>query len=97
LRELGVNFGSESERAAVEPQSDVLAGKTFVVTGTLTRFTREEIQSLIQANGGKPAGSVSRKTDYVIAGENAGSKLDKAQKLGVPVIDENAFVAMIEK
>jgi len=97
LRHIGVNFGTEAEKTTAEPQSDVLAGKSFVVTGTLTRFTREEIQELIHAHGGKPAGSVSRKTDYVVAGENAGSKLDKARQLGVPIINEQEFLAMIEK
>ncbi|MEX2285655.1 MAG: NAD-dependent DNA ligase LigA, partial [Planctomycetaceae bacterium] len=97
LRHIGVNFGTEAEKTTAEPQSDVLAGKSFVVTGTLTRFTREEIQELIHAHGGKPAGSVSRKTDYVVAGENAGSKLDKARQLGVPIINEQEFLAMVEK
>jgi len=66
------------------------------VTGTLSRFTREEIQELIHEHGGKAAGSVSKKTDYVVAGENAGSKLDKAEKLGVPMISEDEFLKMIE-
>ena len=68
----------------------------MVVTGTLTRFTREEINELIHEHGGKAAGSVSKKTDFVIAGENAGSKLDKAEKLGVPVISEDELVKMLE-
>ena len=68
-----------------------LAGKTLVVTGTLPGFSRQEAEEAIRAAGGKPGGSVSKKTDYVVAGEAAGSKLTKAQALGVPVLDEDAF------
>jgi DNA ligase (NAD+) len=94
LGELGLNFGqpvTDRPRAAEGP----LSGKTLVVTGTLTRFTRDEITELIQQNGGKVAGSVSKKTDYLVAGEEAGSKLDKAQKLNVPVITEVEFLRLI--
>jgi DNA ligase (NAD+) len=73
-----------------------LAGKTFVVTGTLTHFKRDEIERLITQHGGRAASSVSKKTDYVIAGADAGSKLAKAQQLGVPVITEEDFRKMIE-
>jgi len=66
-----------------------LAGKTFVLTGTLARFTRDEAKKLIEDAGGTVTGSVSKKTHYVVAGTDAGSKLDKAKELGVPVIDEN--------
>ena len=72
-----------------------LGGKTIVVTGTLTRFSRDEIHRLIEREGGKPAGSVSSKTSYVVAGEAAGSKLEKAKSLGVPVLSEDEFLAMI--
>jgi len=65
-----------------------LAGKTFVLTGTLTKYTRDEAKKMIEDAGGKVTGSVSKKTDYVVAGADAGSKLDKAKELGVPVIDE---------
>jgi DNA ligase (NAD+) len=66
----------------------LLAGKTFVLTGTLPTLKREEAAAKIEAAGGKVSGSVSKKTDYVVAGAEAGSKLDKAQKLGVKIIDE---------
>jgi DNA ligase (NAD+) len=71
-----------------------LAGKTFVLTGTLPTLTREAATAMIEARGGKVSGSVSKKTDYVVAGEEAGSKLDKAQKLGVKVIDEAALLKL---
>jgi DNA ligase (NAD+) len=66
-----------------------LAGKTFVLTGTLAKYTRDEAKKMIENAGGRVSGSVSKKTDYVVAGSDAGSKLDKAKELGVPVIDEN--------
>jgi len=65
-----------------------LAGKTFVLTGTLARHTRDEAKKMIEDAGGRVSGSVSKKTDYVVAGEDAGSKLDKARELGIPVIGE---------
>ena len=68
-----------------------LTGKSVVVTGTLPGFSRQEAEEAIRAAGGKPTGSVSKKTDYVVAGESAGSKLAKAQELGVPVLDEDGF------
>ena len=70
------------------PAADTLAGKTFVLTGTLPSLTRSGAKEMIEAAGGKVSGSVSKKTDYVVAGEEAGSKLTKAQSLGVAVIDE---------
>ncbi len=76
-------------------KGSVLAGKTIVVTGTLENFSRQAIQQAIKDNGGKTSSSVSKKTDFVLAGANAGSKLDKAKKLGVQVIDEEQFMAMI--
>jgi DNA ligase (NAD+) len=72
-----------------------LAGKTVVVTGTLEAYDRQTAEAAIRAAGGKAAGSVSRNTDLVVAGENAGSKLAKAQELGVEVIDEAAFSALL--
>jgi len=93
LRQLGVNMEApKKEDDAGEP---ALAGKTFVVTGTLTKYTRDEVRELIERHGGRASSSVSGKTDYVLAGEKAGSKLAKAEKLGVPVISETDFEQMI--
>ena len=78
-----------------QASSDVLAGKTVAVTGTLTRFTRDGIKAVIQQHGGKPASSVSKNTDFVVAGEKAGSKLAKAEQLGIAVLDEAEFEALI--
>jgi DNA ligase (NAD+) len=71
------------------------AGKSIVVTGTLTRFTRDEIQKLIEREGGKASGSVSSKTAFVVAGEAAGSKLEKARSLGIDVLSEDDFVKLL--
>ena len=76
-------------------QSHALDGMTIVVTGTLPTLSRDEAEALIAAHGGKPSGSVSKKTAYVLAGEKAGSKLAKAETLGIPVIDEARFRKMI--
>jgi DNA ligase (NAD+) len=86
LRKAGLNFQSEMFQAGLA--AGPLAGKTLVLTGTLPNLKREEATAKIEAAGGKVSGSVSKKTDYVVAGEEAGSKLDKAQKLGVKIIDE---------
>jgi DNA ligase (NAD+) len=72
-----------------------MTGKTIVVTGTLTKYSRDEIKELIHTHGGKPAGSVSKETDYVVAGEKAGSKLDKAKELGVPILTEHEFEKLL--
>jgi DNA ligase (NAD+) len=74
-----------------------LARKTLVVTGTLKKYTREEIQELIAKHGGKAASSVSKSTDYLVAGEKAGSKLEKAEKLGVKVITEEELEGLIRR
>jgi DNA ligase (NAD+) len=74
-----------------------VGGKTFVLTGTLTSLTREEAKERVLALGGKVSGSVSRKTHFVVAGADPGSKLRKAQQLGVPVIDEEAFRRMLDE
>jgi DNA ligase (NAD+) len=81
--------------AEKKQRSTQLAGLTFVLTGTLPTLTRDQAKAMIEAAGGKTAGSVSKKSSYVLAGEDAGSKLDKARKLGVTVIDEAAFLAML--
>ncbi|MFA6186830.1 MAG: NAD-dependent DNA ligase LigA [Phycisphaerae bacterium] len=84
----------QTEKIAI---SNKLAGKTFVVTGTLEKFSRSDIEKTIKQNGGKVSSSVSKKTDYILAGAEAGSKLEKAQQLGVKVITENEFLKMIGK
>jgi DNA ligase (NAD+) len=73
-----------------------LAGLTFVLTGTLPTLTRDEAKKRIEDAGGKTAGSVSKKTSYLVAGEDAGSKLDKANELKIPVLDEPALLALLE-
>lgn len=93
LRESGVNMKSQMEETK---KDDRFAGKTFVLTGTLPTMTRDEAAAIVQAYGGKVSGSVSKKTAFVLAGEEAGSKLTKAEGLGVPIIDEAAFLEMIE-
>ncbi|MBQ2876599.1 MAG: NAD-dependent DNA ligase LigA [Clostridia bacterium] len=92
LASLGVVTDAVSEERGV-----LLEGLTFVLTGTLPTMTRDEASAIIKENGGKVSGSVSKKTSYVLAGEEAGSKLTKAQALGVPVIDEEAFLKMVGK
>ncbi len=92
LRACGVHW-EEGEPAAVEPKP--LTGKTFVITGTLPTLSRDQAKDLLEAAGAKVAGSVSKKTDYVLAGLDAGSKLDKAQALGVSVLDEAGLQALL--
>lgn len=89
LREAGVSFVSNEA-----PVGDRLSGKTFVLTGTLERFTRDEASAMIEAQGGKVSGSVSKKTSYLVAGEAAGSKLKKATELGIPVLSEEEFLKL---
>ena len=91
LQNAGVNF--ESKRAITDTR---FAGKTFVLTGALSKFTREEATEKIELFGGKAAGSVSKKTSFVVVGENAGSKERKARELGIPILSEDDFLAMIQ-
>ena len=91
LRAAGVSFASREEK-----KDDRFAGLTFVLTGTLSRFTRDEASAIIESFGGKASSSVSKKTSYVLAGENAGSKLTKAESLGVKIISEEEFETMIQ-
>ena len=93
LRAAGVR--TEDERRNSAQADERFAGKQFVLTGTLSSFTRDEARALIEARGGRVNSSVSKKTDYVVAGEAAGSKLDKAESLGVAIIDETAFKEML--
>lgn len=93
LLELGVKMTSPKRKKAGGP----LAGKTVVVTGTLVKYKRDEINELIASLGGRASSSVSKKTDFVVAGEEAGSKLDKAKSLGVKVLSEAEFEALISK
>lgn len=92
LRDAGVRMEHEAARSQADPR---FAGKTFVFTGTLASMTREKAQALVQQRGGKTSSSVSRKTDYVVAGAEAGSKLAKARDLGVRILSEEEFVAML--
>ena len=91
LREARVNF--ESKRAVADTR---FAGKTFVLTGALSKFTRDEATEKIELFGGKASGSVSKKTSFVVVGENAGSKERKARELGIPILTEDEFLAMIQ-
>ena len=92
LKAAGVAMKADRPRATAEKP---LKGKTLVVTGTLQGFSREEIESLIRDLGGRAAGSVSKKTSYLLAGDSPGSKLDKARKLGVTVLSEKEFLKLI--
>ncbi len=94
IRELDIKPESEKLAAMTAAAKGIFAGKTFVLTGTLPSMAREEATAKIEAQGGKVSGSVSKKTDFVLAGEDAGSKLTKAQELGVKILDEAAFTKM---
>jgi DNA ligase (NAD+) len=91
LRKAGLQFIAEKKVRGTQ-----LAGKTFVITGTLPNYSREQAKQLIEDAGGKVSGSVSKKTDYLLAGEEAGSKLDKAKELGVAIISEEQLKKMVE-
>jgi DNA ligase (NAD+) len=91
LEQLGV-----TPQPTEQPRGDKLKGKVFVFTGSLERFSRKEGETLVEAQGGRASGSVSKKTDYVVAGPGAGSKLTKAEQLGIMVIDEEQFLNLIK-
>lgn len=96
LRGLGLHMGEPVPQPVEGEDSEkTLDGKTLVVTGTLDRFTRDQIKELITKHGGRASGSVSKKTSYLVAGRDAGSKLTKAEGLGVPVLTEDEFLAMV--
>jgi DNA ligase (NAD+) len=99
LEQVGIRVAEERaappEGGAVGSEPAALEGKSFVITGTLPGLTRNEAKALILGHGGRVTGSVSGKTDYLLCGEKAGSKLTKAQQLGVPVIDEATLIEMI--
>jgi DNA ligase (NAD+) len=95
LREAGVHWAHHPPRVA--PVAGKLAGRAFVLTGTLPSLTRDAAQAAIEAQGGKVAGSVSKKTDYVVAGADAGSKLAKARELGIEVLDESNLLELLKK
>jgi DNA ligase (NAD+) len=93
LRAAGVHW----QDVEVVQQSLSLSGMTFVITGTLPNLKRDQAAQMIEAAGGKVAGSVSKKTSYVVAGEEAGSKLEKAQQLGVTILDEAGLLTLLEQ
>jgi DNA ligase (NAD+) len=95
LSAAGVNMHSQAPEPSKEPGP--LAGQVFVLTGTLAAMSREEAQAALEGLGAKVSGSVSKKTTFVVAGEEAGSKLEKARQLGVETMDEQGFLALIMK
>jgi DNA ligase (NAD+) len=92
LKKIGLKFAAEKSGV-----KGILQGKTFVFTGELSSMTREEAQALVRRLGGHPSSTVSKQTDFVVAGENPGSKYDKARKLGVRIIDEKKFLRIADK
>ena len=90
LRKAGLKFEGQKKQRGTK-----LAGKTFVLTGTLPNFSRDQAKKMIEDAGGKVSGSVSKKTDYVVAGNDAGSKLDKAQELKIPIVDEDGLTKLL--
>jgi DNA ligase (NAD+) len=95
LAERGLRMAAKGPERSEPTAPAALSGKTFVITGTLPTLSRNEAQTLIEEHGGRVTGSVSRNTDFLLCGTKPGSKLAKAQGLGVPIIDEDALVKMI--
>jgi DNA ligase (NAD+) len=93
IRAAGLNF----KKAQREIATNSLEGLTFVITGTLSSFTRNEAKGFVESHGGRVTGSVSGRTDYLVAGDSAGSKLVKAQKLGVSVLDQAALLRLVDE
>ncbi|MEL6221746.1 MAG: NAD-dependent DNA ligase LigA [Cyanobacteria bacterium J06627_8] len=96
LKDAGLQFAGAASVQQAEQQNEAIAGKTFVLTGTLPNLKRDEAKDLIQQAGGKVTGSVSKKTDYVVVGEDAGSKQAKAEQLGIPQLSEVQLLALVE-
>ena len=101
--EFGENLFEDFRSVGLDPQFELqerasaqLEGKVIVVTGKLQRLSRDEVHALIESHGGRPSGSVSKKTDLLVVGEKAGSKLKKAESLGIPVQTEDDFLASID-
>ncbi len=92
MKAQGLNLQSEKREEA----SQKLSGKTFVLTGSLPSFTRKEATEIIEKHGGKVTSSVSSNTDYLLAGDSPGSKYDKAQQLGIPILDESTFLGLVD-
>ena len=97
LKAVGLQLATLMADDTSASTSSILSGKTFVLTGTLPTLSRNQAQALIEEAGGKVTGSVSAKTDYILAGEAAGSKLEKAQKLNISIFNEAEFLAMLNK
>ncbi len=99
LKKHGLNFSSAKDAAAQQKkkQDTIFSGRTFVLTGTLSKFTREEAAEKITAFGGKVTSSVSKNTNFVVAGESAGSKLEKAKSLNVRVLSEDEFLILLSE
>jgi DNA ligase (NAD+) len=93
---LAAGIAWPDERPPMTSTNSAVAGKTFVLTGTLADLPRDQAKALIEAQGGKVTGSVSKKTDFVVAGSEAGSKLDQAQQLGVKILDQNQLMELLK-
>jgi DNA ligase (NAD+) len=95
LKQAGVNTSRKAGAEGPVATERSLDGKQFVLTGKLSRFTRDEARNMIERLGGRVTGSVTKKTDYVVVGEDPGSKLDRARELGITVVDENGLIALL--